>query len=202
MRRLAFAVVALAACSVPARADTLPLITDLPATYTPGEAFTFKVSVPTLFDFTNYTLQLVFTTDPINPPLFASASAAASNYVYPSSAGFQSTLSTVLDSNEVILTLSDSTTPGVEVVPGTNDQIATVTVTPGLSLTGPIRLSIGVDSLFDYNKENGEVPLLTGIPPIEQSTPPGPVPAPAGAVLLGSGLLLLGLRARLRRASV
>lgn len=197
MKRMAFAVIALVACcAAPARAETLPLITGLPATYTPGTPFTFTLSVPPLPDFNSYSLELVFTTEPINPPLFAEGSAAVANYVFPDAVGFTSTLSTFVDTNQVVLTISDTTAPGVLVTPGTNDQLATITVTPGADLTGPIQLSIGIDSLFSYSTEQGEYPFLEGIPPIEQSAPPAPVPAPAGAVLFALGGLALWARVR------
>ena len=202
MKRTAFAVVAVVACwTSPARAETLPLIENLPATYTPGETFTFQLRVPELVDFTGYSLQLVFSTDVLNPNLFAFGTAATSNYPFPSSAGFQSTLSTIQDGNQVILTIADSTDPGVTVTPGGNDMLATITVTPGADLTGPIRLSIGPDAVFFYNTELNSYEAPTDIPPIEQGAPPAPVPAPAGVVLLGFGALLLGLRARLRAAA-
>ncbi|MBM3979112.1 MAG: hypothetical protein FJ304_02285 [Planctomycetes bacterium] len=195
MKRMAFAVVALVVSyAAPARADTLPLINDLPASYTPGVAFTFNLRVPALNDFTSYSLELVFTTEPINPPLFASGSAAATNYVYPSSAGFQSTLTTFADANVVVLTIADSTAPGVAVTPGANDRLATITVTPGADLTGSIQLSIGVDSLFVHSSEDPNYPLLADLPPITQNDPVAPVPAPASAALFAVGALALWAR--------
>ncbi len=197
MKRIAFAVFALVACCAsPAWAETLPLITGLPATYTPGVPFTFNLSVPPLPDFNSYTLELVFTTEPINPPLFAEGSAAVANYVYPDAVGFTSTLNTFVDTNQVVLTISDTTAPAVTVTPGTNDQLATITVTPDATLTGPIQLSIGVDSLFSYSTEQREYPFLEDIPTINQADPANPVPAPAGAVLFAIGGLALWARAR------
>jgi hypothetical protein len=201
MKRMALAVVVVCACCTgPVRADTLPMIDNLPATYTPGQAFTFQLTLPALTDFSDYNLQLIFDTDVQNPPLFASGAAATSKYPFPSSAGFQSTLSRDSTSNQITLTIADSTSPNVTVTPGTNDALATITVTPGADFTGEIRLSVGTDSVFHYNTEDNNFDFPTNIPPIEQGAS-GPVsaPAPPGALLLGAGALILGLRMRLRR---
>jgi hypothetical protein len=203
MRRMAFAVGFVIACgATPARADTLPIIDNLPSTYTPGQSFQFQISLPELTQFTSYSLGLVFNTDTDNPALSASATAATSNYPFPSSAGFTATPGGGgPNSTQVTLTLSDSIPfPGVTVTPGTNDQLATVTVTPDASLTGEIDLSIDPNSLFFYNTEDFNYSMPTNIPPIEQTMGGGsPVPAPASAVLLGIGGLVFGVRVRLRR---
>jgi hypothetical protein len=199
---MTFAVVALVAFgSETVRADTLPIIDNLPTTYTPGTSFEFQLRVPALVDFTSYSLDLVFDTNVTNPQLTASGSPAATGYPFPSSAGFSSPASTQTGSQQVTLTISDSTSPGVTVTPGTNDALATITVTPDASLTGPIQLSIGPTSLFHYNTEDITYDAPTNIPAIEQATvgSPTPVPAPAGAVLFGFGGLLLSARVLRRR---
>ncbi len=209
MRRMAFAVVALVAgWAGPAHADTLPIIDNLPSTYTPGQAFTFQLSLPQLYEFTSYQLTLVFSTDVQNPALSVSGAAAASNYPFTSSSKFTSSSGTTPDGSGVTLTISDSIAePGVTVTPGSNDQLATITVTPGTSLTGSITLSIDPNSIFHYNTENGTYDSPTDIPPIDQASGPGsgsgggtsPVPAPAGAMLFGLGGLLVAARRHLGR---
>ncbi|QJW93501.1 hypothetical protein [Frigoriglobus tundricola] len=208
MIRMAFAVVAVVGlCGTSARADTLPMFEGVPGTYTPGQTFTFQVTVPQLFDLNKYVVELDFGTNTPNPPLFVystAASTATGQYVFPSNANYQSTSTLVLDSPVVALTFSDSTTPPINTVPGANDTIATVTVIPGADLTGPITISIGGATLFNYDTENGQVPPPNPIV-VQQSGSGGtgnPVPAPSGAVLLGIGGLLFGVRSRYRKVAV
>jgi hypothetical protein len=207
MRRMALAVVVLFGCwAAPARADTLPLIEGLPTTYTPGESFTFTIRVPELPDLTSYQLELVFSTTVTNPALLSFPTVAPSgSYVFPTSENFGFQFDAPTGTQEVRLTLTDSILPeSVIATPGQNDTLATITVSPGASLTGPIMLSIGENTRFDYNAELGAYEPPTDIPPIEQAAPPNggnPVPAPPGVVLLALGGLLLGARARfVRRA--
>jgi hypothetical protein len=199
---MALAVVALVGCwSAPARADTLPLIEGLPAQYIPGQPFSFILRVPELPDFTSYSLELVFQTAVTNPALIAFPTVAPPDrYVFPTSANFGFQFNTPPGAQEVRLTISDDIgLPGVIATPP-NDTLATITVSPGASLTGPITLSIGLGTQFEYNTE-----LMTYEPPapipIAQGVPPdnSPVPAPPAVVLLGLGALLLGVRARFAR---
>jgi hypothetical protein len=204
MRRMAFAVVALIGwCATPARADTLPLIEGLPGTYVPGQQFTFTLRVPELPDFTSYSLELVFATDVTDPALLAFPTVApADRYVFPTSANFGFQFNALPGQQEVRLTISDNIGfPGVFTTPGENDTLATITVNPGAGLTGPIRLSVGFNTQFDYNMEATFYDPPGNIPPIEQGTASenNPVPAPPGVVLLGLGGLLLGLRTRFIR---
>lgn len=200
MIRPALAVLALAlSATSPARADTLPLLEGVPGTYSPGTAFTFAVRVPALFDLSSYSVDLVFSTEVADPPLFASASAALTaadggRYVFPSNAGFQSTLTTFNGGTEILLTLTDSGAL-TNTVPGANDALALVTVTPGATLTGPIRISLGSDTLFDANFEGG---VPAGFEPfmVQQAGDPNPVPAPPGVALFALGALALLRRAR------
>jgi hypothetical protein len=174
------------------------MIDNLPKTYTPGTSFSFDLSLPALTDFTDYTLNLVFSTNTVDPPLFASSEASA-NYPFATSSGFQSTLSRSSSSSQITLTIADSTSSGVTVTPGSNDALAHVTVTPGADMTGPIHLSVGVGTVFHYNSEDFSYDFPTNIPAITEAdvgSPPTAVPAPPGALLLGFGVLILGLRAR------
>ena len=203
MRRMAFAVVALVGwCATPACADTLPLIEGLPGTYVPGQQFTFTLRVPELPDFTGYSLELVFVTDVTDPALLAFPTVApADRYVFTTSANFSFQFSAPPGRQEVRLTISDNVPfPGVFTNPGENDTLATITVVPGAALTGPIRLSVGFNTRFDYHTEGTSYDPPENIQPIEQGTASenNPVPAPPGVVLLGLGALLLGARARLR----
>ncbi|HEY1192449.1 MAG TPA: hypothetical protein VGE74_32800 [Gemmata sp.] len=206
MTRTVFALAALlGCCTTPVRAETLPLFDGLPATYTPGTAFTFTVRVPQLTDFVGFNVELIFATDVPNPPLFVSAAAPAAgpdgSYVFPTTATFQSGSSLVLDSPNVVLTFRDGTDTPVFTEAGGNDTLAIVTVTPGATLTGPITISVGAQTGFASNLEdrNDGFPLPVTIEQADGGPGTSPVPAPAGAVLLGFGGLLLGARSRLNR---
>jgi hypothetical protein len=202
MRRIAFAVVALVGFCTPVQAETLPLIDGVPTTYTPGQPFTFTLHVPSLPDFSSYTLELVFSTTVIDPALLAFPIVApVGSYVFPTNANFAFQFDAPPGAQEVRLTLSDSVPPlGVITVPGANDALATITVVPNAALTGPITLSVGSNTQFLYNMEANSYdppgPIV-----IAQAEPPSgnPVPAPPGVALLGVGAMLLGLRARFAR---
>lgn len=204
---MARTVLALAAllgcCTTPARAETLPLFDGLPATYTPGTAFTFAVRVPLLTDFTAFNVELIFDTNVPNPPLFVSSAAPAvapgGRYVFPSRSTFESGVGLVLDGTSVTLNFRDNTGSPVVAQSGVNDTLAIVTVRPGAGLTGPITISLGGETNFVSNLEdvNDGPPQAVTIP--QAVGGPSPVPAPAGALLLGLGGLLLGARNRLAR---
>lgn len=204
MKRAALAVLVAIGCSAaPARAETLPLIEGVPTTYTPGQDFTFTVRVPALVGFSAYSLQLVFNTDFPNPPLVSFPTVAPpGQYVFPTSANFAFQFDAPTDATEVRLTLSDFIPGTVATVPGANDTLATITVSPGADLVGPITLSVGGDSGFEYRTESGQYPFPEPIV-IQQAEPTGggnnPVPAPPGLLLAGVGAAVLGFRSRFTR---
>lgn len=207
MRRMTFAVIALAGCcAAEARADTLPIIEGVPGTYTPGQSFTFHVLVPQLSNFTSYNVQLVFGTTVPNPPLFVYSTPAtpapSGQYVFPSNSTYQSTASLVQDSPNITLTFADSTGSPVVSTPGVNDAIATVTVDPEAGLTGPIVISVGGGTQFAAQPPEGlnyPTPGPFVVQPNTGGTGGNPVPAPPGAALFVLGGLLLGVRNRLAR---
>ena len=194
---------ALVGFCAPVRAEALPLIEGLPATYTPGEQFSFTLRVPELPDLTDYTLELVFSADGLHPSLIAFPTVAPpGSYVFPSSANFQFVLSTVLDSNEVRLTLADSIgPPGVLTTPGQNDTL-------GDDHGRPRRRPDRADHAFD--RERHAVQLRHGGGCVRDAAARGDRAgrargrqsgprAPPGVALLGIGGLVLGLRGRVLR---
>ncbi|AWM39198.1 hypothetical protein GobsT_25140 [Gemmata obscuriglobus] len=206
MTRIVIALVVLLGSGVAsARAETLPLLEGVPATYTPGTSFQFTVRVPVLTDFTEFGVELVFSTDLVNPPLTVVAEpvAVAPNgpYVFPSNTTFQSIGGGSQGLPETVLRFSDSTAAPVVAVPGVNDTLALITVTTGANLTGPITLSIGAQTAFSANPETN-YPNPTAVI-ITQADGPvtNPVPAPAGATLLGLGGLILWARNRFARVA-
>jgi hypothetical protein len=206
MRRMTLAVLVTFTCVVSsARADTLPLIEGVPDEYRPGQSFTFDVRVPQLADFASYSVEIVFSTDVLNPPLIAFPTVAdpvseGGRYVFPTSDNFQFSLLNDPDSQDVVLTFADFTSPPVLAIPDENDTLVRVTVVPDASLRGPITISLGGGTTFEYNTEGIDYPAPEPIV-VAQGEPvsgePNPIPAPPGVVLLGIGALVLGTR-RLR----
>jgi hypothetical protein len=144
---------------------------------------------------------MVFSTDLTHPPLIVFPTVAdpapVGHYVFASTGGFSFALDTPDNSNNVSLTISDSTSPPVQTNPGANDTLARITVMPGANLTGPIVLSFSADFVY-----SSEAPRLDPPDPItinQASDTTSPVPAPPGVVLFAVGGLVLAARARLAR---
>jgi len=208
MSRMTLALVALLGCCAgAARADTLPSYSGISntSTYTPGTSFSFELLVPQLGDFTNYTVELILHTQVQNPALKASVTVAPiGNYVFPTNANFHLVPGSDNSLNDVDLAFADSTSPGVITTPGTNDTLATITVTPDASFSGPITISLGAETSFSYDLELGSIPQPRPITITQAAGGTSPVPGPSGMVLLGIGGLLLAGRGRLlkRRQTV
>src|SRR5579872_3329812 len=186
------------------RADTLPLFSDVPAQYIPGTTFTFQITVP---DFLNdgsqlnglskFQVGLVFDASVNNPPLTVSAAPPGSGYVFPGSTNFSSGSFPGPGPNEVSLQFSDSIAPNfIAAMPG-QDILATVTVNPDISLTGPIDVSFTSDTLITYFNEGFD--QTPGTIEIDQGSPPPPsVPTPASWLSLAIGVVILAGRNRLK----
>jgi hypothetical protein len=203
MRRMAFAVaMTLVFSASTVRAETLPLVEGVPATYTPGQDFSFILRVPLLPNLTDYGIDLTFRTNLIDPALLVTSTVAApgstQGYVFPTNSGFGSNFSNPPGADNVVLTISDSVTSPVTARPGINDTLAVITVHPEPDFHGPITLSLVGNFTFD----DSEIPPYDSVQPFvieEESGPPASVPAPAGVVLLGIGGLTLAMRSRLVR---
>jgi hypothetical protein len=190
-----------------ARAETLPLIENVPTEYRPGESFSFDLRVPQLADFAGYNVEILFTTEVLNPPLVAFPTVAqpvseGGRYVFPTSENFSFSFVRDPESLSALLTFSDSTSPPVQATPGEDDTLVRVTVVPDAELRGPITIEIGAGTTFDFNTEGTDYPAPEPITVAQGepvSTDPNPVPAPPAALLLGGGALALGVRARLTR---
>jgi hypothetical protein len=201
MRRIGFAVVALAAFfPAQAKADTLPLVDGVPATYTPGQSFTFTLRVPAMPDLTSYNLDITFDTSIANPPLVAFPTVATPSntgegYVFTSNANFNYTFDTPLGSSTRTLTISDFNS-AVTTVKGTNDLLGTVTVSPGSNFTGDINISFNPD--FQYNFREGQRYNAPDTITVRQGNGSA-APAPPGILLLALGGLLVAVRTRLAR---
>jgi hypothetical protein len=192
MTRTTFAVAVLCGLwGAPARADTLPMLDDVPGSDTPGTPFTFNITLPLLTDFTGYTVELGFTAS--SQGLTPSAT-PASPYPFGSTAGFTSSVEA--NGSEVHMFFSDATSPGVVTSPG--DTLASVTVQTDPSLRGPITLEIGPATDVQHNMEDPNYRAPEALT-IAQGEPVQGVPAPAGVMLVGIGGLVLAARRRLAR---
>jgi len=203
MKRTALAVIVLVGLSnAPAQAETVPLIEGLPASYTPGEQFTFAVRVPELIGLLGYRLDLVFTTEANSQLLAFPTFPTDGSYPFVTSqamfelSGFGSSVVTLSISDPANLA-GPPRDPPADVTPGVNDFLATITVAPG-GVTGNINITIADSTVF-LLQEGGEVRGF-GSFDVPQAVPSGnPVPAPPGVVLLSLGALVFGARSRFAR---
>jgi hypothetical protein len=200
MSRMPFAVaVTFAALTVgTSRADTLPLFSDVPATYIPGTPFSFSVIVPEVNGVSNFNVGLVFDTAVTSPDITAVA-IPSSTYVFPSPSWSSSNSFTGPGDNEISLQFSDSILPSfVSTVTGVNDTLGLVTVSPGSDLTGPITVSFNANTFVNYFTEGFDSPQ--GSVTIDQGVPPPPtVPTPAAWLSMAIGTLILAGRERFKK---
>jgi len=187
-----------------ARADLLPLFGDVPSTYIPGTSFTFQIVMPDMLSdgsplngLSQFQVGLVFDAAVNNPALGVSASAPSSGYVFPATSGFTSDSFSGPGPNEVSLQFMDSISPNFVTVGPGQDILATVTVSPDASLTGPITVSFTSYTNVTFFSEGFDQtpPSVT----IDQGIPP--VPTPAGWLTLSIGSLILIGRNRLLKRS-
>jgi hypothetical protein len=205
--RSLIAAVALFCAAGSSRADTLPLV-GVPSGYFPGQAFSFDVYAPGLVGLTDYTLQFNVTAGvaPDLPDLTVSAAPAASNYPFPDTSNFSSSLSAAPGVNGPIVTIQDASSgSGVDTVLGVNDRLATITISPGVNLSGPITITFTLNEFTTARDVGFDLPPPIVITPNEDPSgptdPAAPVPAPPAVLLAGIGGLCFLARSRFRRAA-
>ena len=205
MLRSALVAAILFASAGSSRADTLPLI-GVPSGYTPGVQFSFDVYAPGLSGLTDYTLQFTITAgSPPNLPDLTVDATPPSNlalYPFPDTTNFNKSVDPVLGVNSYLVTITDATSgSGANTLLGVNDHLATIAISPGVNLSGPIAVKFTLNE-FTTSRDVG-----FDLPPefvIRQNTgdpPPPAVPAPPAFVLLAIGGLCLVGRKRWLRAS-
>ena len=198
MFRIALASTLLLVSAGSSRADTLPVL-GLPSGYTPGQDFSFSIFAPGLTGLMDYTLQFTVTagSPPNLPDLSVTASAnGLADYPFPNTDNFGFAVDPGIGVNGFLVTITDSTSGlGVNTFLGVNDHLATVTISPGVNLSGPITVEFTLNQ-FSTARDVG----FTKPDPftIEQlpDTPPAAVPAPPAWILLGLGGLCLAGRNR------
>ena len=184
----------------PVRADILPLITPIPTEYTPGVPITFTLTAPGLVDFTGFNVDLIVTTaDPNSVPnlTLAAPQPDPAQYPFGATGTYQSSVTPGLQTNQLDLNVNGNAPPfqSVDTVAGVNDLLTTVTLTPGLGLTGSIIVEVNPQT--DLFSTSGDVRYrYSPPPPFEIDLAPQPVPAPAGWLMLGMGGLILVLGRR------
>ena len=202
MKRMLFASI-LAFWAAPARADTLPLILDTPASYVQGTPFTVDVRLPGAVQMTDFSVELLITTAVLNPQLDVTAEAVPGRYVFPSTANFATSQAMVLDSNVRYVDIYTLFPAGpANLIDGANDTLGRITITPGANVTGPIMITVNDSNLI--LTIGGEPPpeIILPVAFIDDATPPSAVPTPAAWMSLAiGGLVLAGRRRMVRQAA-
>jgi hypothetical protein len=186
---LVAAAVALLVAAGLSRADTLPLIV-APTNFTPGTPFNFEVFAPGLSGLGDYSLAFAVTAGPPASPVDLTVSvsppAGLTGYPFPDASNFF--VATDASGNTVTVTVDDASSGlPVTTAAGVNDHLATVTIGPGVNLSGPITVTFSPDSSFGLGRDvTFDPPPAFTINP-ETAQPPTSVPAPAGWLLLGVG---------------
>jgi MYXO-CTERM domain-containing protein len=217
VRTIALALATLVAAAAPARADTLPLFVD-PATgnpfppglYTPGSSFTFDLTAPGLTGFTGFNLNLIVSTDNVDPA--TNAIPLSVQVAFPDGFAFGPAGTLTLNEDtlpgvpQLIVNVAGAVgegLSGVDTTSGNPAALARITVTPNADFRDNIYFSIG-GYRFDANTESGtavQTPDPVTAFPTDVVVPPAtPVPGPGGFVLMGLGGLAVVARRRFARA--
>jgi hypothetical protein len=200
------ALVALVGASLPARADTLPLIDGFvgltaDGKYLVGQPFSFDLRAPNLDALKSFNIDLIFQTPTANADdQLQIAIVPGPDYVFPGGA-FAATKTTFPASSDVFWNITGAAAgAGVSTV-GTAGRLARVTVTTKAGVDPPGSITFFVEPgtfAIDFLNENGiayEFPETVVVPLSDPATPNTPVPGPGGAVLLAAGAgVLLGRR--------
>ena len=187
------------------RADTLPLL-GVPSGYTPGVPVSFDVYAPGLSGLTDYTLQFTVTAgSPPNPPDLSVNATPPNNlglYPFPNASNFNATVGVSPGSNSLNVTITDSTSGlGVNTLLGVNDHLATISISPGVNLSGPITVQFTLNEFTTSRDVGFDLPPAFVILQNVDVPPGSPVPAPPALVLLGIAGICLAGRNRWMRAA-
>ncbi len=205
MLRIALVSAILFASVGSSRADTLPLL-GVPSGYTPGVPVSFDVYAPGLSGLTDYTLQFTVTAgSPPNPPDLTVNATPPNNlalYPFPNASNFNATVGVSPGSNSLNVTITDSTSGlGVNTLLGVNDHLATIAISPGVNLSGPITVQFTLNEFTTSRDVGFDLPPAFVILQNVDVPPGSPVPAPPALVLLGIAGICLAGRNRWMRAA-
>ena len=105
-------------------------------------------------------------------------------------------------SNSLSVTITDSTSGlGVNTLLGVNDHLATIAISPGVNLSGPITVQFTLNEFTTSRDVGFDLPPAFVIQQNVDVPPGSPVPAPPGLVLLGIAGFCLAGRNRWMRAA-
>ena len=205
MLRIALVSAILFASVGSSRADTLPLL-GVPSGYTPGVPVSFDVYAPGLSGLTDYTLQFTVSAgSPPNPPDLSVNATPPNNlglYPFPNTSNFNATVGISPGSNSLSVTITDSTSGlGVNTLLGVNDHLATIAISPGVNLSGPITVQFTLNEFTTSRDVGFDLPPAFVILQNVDVPPGSPVPAPPALVLLGIAGICLAGRNRWMRAA-
>jgi len=141
----------LALVSLSGSAAAAPVqILNLPGADSPGQIFAFDVMLPDTANLAAYQIDVRLSSDEGAAGVdyfFNDASAASTEYVFPSTAWFAS--ATNLESSSLQrMTLTDVDLSGVDVVSGVNAQVSRVSIWTAVDFTGTLDISIDAGTLI------------------------------------------------------
>ncbi|TWU48575.1 hypothetical protein Poly51_44750 [Rubripirellula tenax] len=182
-------------------------IIDAPATYQPGQSFTFDVIVPSMTSLSSYNIDVLITgstgvvlsdfqVESVVPAV------PASGYVFSSNNDFFAATFQTSAATQTV-NLSDFDLTGVNTVIGVNDRIATVSVSTLASFQGDLQLSIDLNALILDGPESSPTPVPEFATILSDTTnqplaivSAAAVPEPGTCLLLATSSLLLFIHRR------
>ena len=97
-------------------------------------------------------------------------------------------MTSVVGVNSFNVTITDATSgAGVNTILGSNDRLATVTISPGVNLSGPITVQFAQNDFTTARDVGFELPGTATLDQLPPAPVPDPVPAPPSLVLLALG---------------
>jgi hypothetical protein len=175
-------------------------IVGLPPAYQPGGPVAFEVQLPAITDLGSYNIDLVVegSVGIAGTDFFFDVGAtgpASTNYVFPSTANFFDAEN--IDSpTQHRITLSDFDFVGVNVVPGTNDRVATVWLQTLASYTGSLNIFVDASNVILDTPDEEPTPVQ-GFAAIQAdiqeagAVPLPVVPEPSSVAIYGLALLVI-----------
>lgn len=171
-------------------------INGLPSSFTPGQSFSFEVSLPPVANLGAYNIDLLLTgssgaagTDfSFN---LAGTDVASSGYVFPSAANYFDSVN--VDSPLVQrLSLTDFDLTGVSVVDGVNDRIATVFVDTVGGFDGSLTIALDFGGLILDTPDTTPTPVAEFSQTVADTQAAGdfgiaPIPEPTAIILFTLG---------------
>jgi hypothetical protein len=152
MLRYLIAVLSVIAVPMSAFGSPIQLVSGLPSNFTPGQPVSFDVHLPAITNLGSYNIDLLLESNVgiAGVDYFFDAAAslpAATHYVFPSTANYFDSV-TVDSTTRDRITLTDFDFSGVNVVTGSNDQVAKVVFHTSASFHGPLSISVAAPLLI------------------------------------------------------